>query len=1250
MPEASPKQPSSLSAAMAAAHQAIEDGRFDDALRMADRAWRLSPKSTIVCQLLMALLLAEGDADRALGVFAALDQPPAIADLAAAHVDALRLAGKLLEARAALECYLGLFAVEPEGALARAASALVAEQPGWSWVGVTPDFALTGEPVDALPAVRPIEGLELGNETVIGRRIAFPPNFSLTGSVTIQSTRISGTVRLGWLPHSVPPQLFVEDKGKQRPVRLEADDAAPGTWRFALPPNLLAKLTGRQIGLSVQLPDGTRAPLPGSPISFGTAKPYRAPKSAVPNRATSAGVAVVIPVYRGAEETRACIASVLDTVPPGTPVVIVNDASPEAGITALIERLKADPRLTVIENATNLGFPGAANIGMAAQPDHDIVLLNADTLVFSGWLERLCAHAAADRTIATVTPLSNAGSIASYPGGEESACSTETARLRDAVAASANAERHVEVPTGVGFCMFVRRACLDQVGAFDEDLFGRGYGEENDLCMRAAAHGWKHVIAGDVYVLHRNGTSFGTTRNGWMARNEAVLDQRHPTYQALVETCHKTQPLAPLRRAIDTALLREDARPIALLLSLALAGGVQRHVEARMEALKRQGYRPLLLRPDAQSGAAQLTVPDSPDLQDLVYRADEAEAFGALLASLPIGHVELHHFLGLDAAFVDACLALDAPADIFLHDYSWYCPRLSLLGANGSYCGEPGAAACQSCIAQNGSELHDSLGPESLRARSAQWLGHARNVFAPSEDVARRYARMFPETRIQIAQWEEQSATPCPITDPVPNRIAILGAVGEQKGRAVLLACARHAALHNLALEFVLIGFADEEDALLATGKVFITGRYDDAELPELLRREAPAAVFLPSVTPETWSYSLSHAMATGLPILAFDIGAIAERLGRSAHPHQLLPLGSTPAQITEALVALQQQPATSDTLPPPPQTTTQPVLSHAPEGSIMRDPGTALSSTAEFLTLARGLYHFSVTPTGNSAADPTPMLPALQIVTAPGQSRNAVEYVSAPGSEHQWLRSAKDSVILKVNGDSVKVVAMSLTAPGLAPLHIDVRKLDGEHGATAFAQEAIPAPQAITPGKPPVAPADATLLRAQIVAHVEYAGDVIGMDQTWVGTPDATRAIECLTVTPMTGISPSAIEYKTLSATGAETPWTDQGRPCGSRGRATPLLGFAIRQKPDADARFSCAYSGRFASGRIVGPMSDGALCVSPLADDRLVGLWLNVVDQAAQPARIAMSIDTIRGDLRTLGNAAPSGPRFSPFRENAA
>lgn len=1287
--------PASLSAVIAMANHAIADGRFEVALRYADRAWRLSPQTPLVCEILIALLLQEGNAAGAMQVFDGLEQRHVNVDLCALHIDALRLSGQWDKASAALERYLARFAVEQDSKLASAANALVEERPLSGWIGVTPELTLTGhipapaqtrdiilelhEPdgtretiriptadgvrlAEMLLERRALNGLRVGvlgaDIRLIGGTIAFPESFGLNGTATVKATRVEGTINLSWLPSTMPPALLMAKKAGHQPVTLVADDTASGDWRFSLPFGKLGRLAGGVFELGVALPDGRVVPFPGSPISLCAAKPYRAPRRRAKHRSVDAiGTAIVIPVYRGAEETRACIESVLATIPPAAPVILINDASPESAITALMAEYQHHPRVTVITNPCNLGFPGAANRGMAAAPGHDVILLNSDTVVFPGWFERLTAHAEANPDIATITPLSNAGSIASYPGGEESACTVEEARRRDHAAAAANPGLHVEAPTGVGFCMLVRRACINEVGAFDEQLFGRGYGEENDFCMRATAHGWKHVIAGDVYVLHRNGTSFGMTRNGWMVRNEAVLDQRHPTYKALVETFHKAQPLAPLRRRIDTALLRKDARPVALLVSLALAGGVQKHVEARISALEQQGYQPIMLRPGKESGCARLTVPGKPEFQDLLFTSqNELEAFRALMAALPVRQIEIHHFLGLDAAFIDACLSLDAPTDIFIHDYSWYCPRLSLLGANGSYCGEPGAAGCQSCIVQTGSELHDRLYPDALKERSLRWLHQARNVFAPCEDVRQRYARSFPAVDFRIVRWEETPPAPRPIADPVPHRVAIIGAIGEQKGRAVLLACARHAALHNLALEFVLIGFSDEEDALLATGKLFITGRYDEAELPELLQREAPAAIFLPSVTPETWSYSLSHAMATGLPIIAFDTGAIAERLRHTSHPHRLLPLETHAAQINEILMnmssddaAARQQPPAAD--PAANATIDMPLTLHGHRGSIMHDPGKTLTSTAEFLTLARGLYHFSVMPGGNGRAATEGMLPALQIVTAPGQRKEDVDYISAPGSEHQWLRSAQDSVILKVNTDSVKMVVLSLTAPGLAPLHIDVRKLDGEQGAAAFANAAPQPMQPImVPGQPPVAQPGAALLRAQIVAHVEYAGDVIGIDQAWVGTPDGERAIECLTLTPMTSIAPSAIEYKALSGTGSETPWVDQGQPCGSRGRATPLLGFAIRQKPDAMARFQCEYSGKFASGRIVGPMRDGQMCVSPLANDRLVGVWVNLVDHAAQPARISMNIDTIRGDMRTLANSAPTGPRFSPFRETAA
>lgn len=1278
------KDPLSLSKVIEVANRAISDGCYDIALRYADRAWRMSPDSPLVCQILVSLLLNREDADQALRVLERLG-PQHHVDLAALHIDALRCSGRLEDARIELGRYLGMFAADPEGSLVKAASALVAERAGWGWIGVTPELRLTGHigpPHHGDTTVLSIRKPGGGEENItipagdaagtrehlavipatdgmlvqaadagiilIGDRIVIPPDFGLWGSATVGRASVSGTIGLAWNPLATPPRLFLERKDGRKPVPMKPDETTPGIWQFEIPVGRLDRLAQARLNLTVALPDGRVTSFPGSPFGLASVRPYRTRRPTRRPEFHSAGTAIVIPIYRGEDETRACIESVLATVPTGVPVIVVNDGSPETGITALVHEYRRHPRITVIENNANLGFPASANRGMRAAPEHDIVLLNSDTVVFPGWFERLCAHAASNPGIATVTPLSNSGSIASYPGGHEHTCDKEIAQFRNAMAARINEGQSVAAPTGVGFCMFVRRACLDQVGAFDENLFGRGYGEENDFCLRASAHGWTHVIAGDVYVLHRNGVSFGSARNGWMARNEAVLTQRHPTYKASVETFHEAQPLAPLRRCLDEAILREGSRPIALLVSLALPGGVQKHVDARIEALEQQGYLPVLLRPTTETGYASLTVAHREEFQDLRYRlADEIDALRDLLDHLPIAQVEIHHFLGMDTSFVDACFAVEAPVDIYIHDYSWYCPRLSLLGTDGLYCGEPDAAGCRNCIKQAGSELHDGLDPDSLRDRSGHWLAQARTIFVPCQDVASRYARIFPDRSFRVTPWEPPTAPALPTTGRVPHRIAVLGAVGEQKGRAVLLACARHAALHNLPLEFVLIGFSDDEESLLRTGKLFITGRYDEAELPLLLQREAPSAIFLPSVTPETWSYSLSHAMATGLPIVAFDIGAIAERLRQTPHPHHLIPLETTGAQINEMLIAL---PSAIDA-----SLTEVSLSAHSPGDATVRNPDNGLTSTAEFLTLARGLYHFSVVPTGSNGAGQAASLPALQIVAAPGERKSDIEYVSSPGAEHQWLRSSQDSVILKVNGDAVKVVVVLLTTPGLAPLQIDVRKLDGEQGAYAFA-DAPAQQQAIhVAGQPPVARPGATLLRAQIVAHAEFVGDVIGIDQAWVGAPDTERAIECLSITPITNIAPASIEYKTLGAAGEETQWVDQGRPCGTRGMAKALHGFAIRQKPQATTRFLCEYSGKFASGRIVGPLTDGAMCVSPLAGDRLVGVWLHIVDSARQqmdamppPHGEAHSADTRWQSPPPV--PVPAGPKFSVFREISA
>ena len=221
---------------------------------------------------------------------------------------------------------------------------------------------------------------------------------------------------------------------------------------------------------------------------------------------------LVIPVYDALRSTRACLASVRRFAPPWARVVVVNDASgPET--TAF---LRAQPGILLVENEQNLGFVKTANRGLLFSDAPWVCLLNSDTLLTEGALERMVAGCEKDPAIGLATPLSNGAVNLSVklPEGEDvfsfgrRVGRTSPARYPDAV-------------TVVGFCLLVRRDLIASLGVFDE-VFGRGYCEETDLHYRARAAGRRCVVADDVWIHHRHGASFadGSART---ARNMEIL-------------------------------------------------------------------------------------------------------------------------------------------------------------------------------------------------------------------------------------------------------------------------------------------------------------------------------------------------------------------------------------------------------------------------------------------------------------------------------------------------------------------------------------------------------------------------------------------------------------------------------------------------------------------------------------------------------------------------------------------------------
>jgi hypothetical protein len=262
----------------------------------------------------------------------------------------------------------------------------------------------------------------------------------------------------------------------------------------------------------------------------------------------------------------------------------------------------------------------------------------------------------------------------------------------------------------------------------------------------------------------------------------------------------------------------------------------------------------------------------------------------------------------------------------------------------------------------------------------------------------------------------------------------------------------------------------------------------------------------------------------------------------------------------------------------------------------------TGLSASAQFVALPPGLFLFLVdSGTPSQRADHQNLfLPAIQVGVGPGAESSHVELVAGPGVRGNWLCARGDAIVAKV-GASTNILLTTLRAPGGETLSLEVRRLD-EAGAIEAVAAAPQIERIAAPG-----------IGLHAIAHVRLRGD-LSYDQTqWIGRAGKGMWIESFSLTPTEVLAADDLEYKGLTASGVETPWVSNGTFCGTRGMATPLIGFAIRLKSDARDRYDCEYSGYFHSGATVGPFKNGQPCRSVTTDDPLEGFMLRIVEKSA-------------------------------------
>ena len=265
---------------------------------------------------------------------------------------------------------------------------------------------------------------------------------------------------------------------------------------------------------------------------------------------------VIIPIYNAYEDVLRCIDSVRRHTAADSRIVLIDDCSTDDCIGAMFATLDAafDARILLLKNTHNVGFVSTVNRGMSLSRN-DVVLLNSDTVVTSGWLTKIKRCADSDSSIGTITPFSNNAEICSFPlfcqnNSLEGVDIEAVNRAMEAVAIPS----YTEIPTAVGFCMYIRRALLDKIGLLDAETFGLGYGEENDFCMRAIAAGYRNVLCDDTFVAHVGSRSFSAKTEALKARNSQLLFAKHPHYLGVVQRFISEDPIAPLRARVEARL------------------------------------------------------------------------------------------------------------------------------------------------------------------------------------------------------------------------------------------------------------------------------------------------------------------------------------------------------------------------------------------------------------------------------------------------------------------------------------------------------------------------------------------------------------------------------------------------------------------------------------------------------------------------------------------------------------------------
>ena len=623
-------------------------------------------------------------------------------------------------------------------------------------------------------------------------------------------------------------------------------------------------------------------------------------------------VDIVVPVFNGFNLLKSLVVNLSNTKI-AHKVYFVDDCSTDDAVPAFLNELcESDPRYQLVSAKENGGFVKSVNLGLSFTTG-DVVLLNTDVQLPPLWLERLIAPLLLDDKVASATPFTNSGTICSFPRfleNNELAFGLDVAEI-DSIFSHFH-PIYNEVPTGVGFCMACSRNALNAVGFLDSDMYGRGFGEENDWCQSAIKAGFKNVMVENLFVFHNHGATFQSDEKVALIEDHLKkLNKRFPNYNGDVARYCEANPLKELRSfAYAQAFLKSISSFKTVYLTHDLGGGASTYLKRRIAADLAAGQCAVTIEYSVFESIFHVAIQSS-DKQIQFVSSTLADALDVVCSSTDkIVVNELASYPHLGRALEDIAERVESyhcALEVLIHDYLMICPSINLVNGNKWYCGLPGIYCdCSKCYRNQ--KFYDVY-EDSIVAYRAKWhrlLLDAGEVVVFSESSSRLLENTFGDIGNIVLRPHKVPSLLSNITvkkapdDPIV--IGLIGRLTEHKGSRIIKELLNEIESRDLDVSIALIGKTDD-DFDIKSDHFFEFGEYRLEDLPKLAAESGADVFFFPSVWPETFSYVCSEIIDMGYPLATFDLGAQQEKAS-GYEKGLVLSLELSPSDLCDALVS----------------------------------------------------------------------------------------------------------------------------------------------------------------------------------------------------------------------------------------------------------------------------------------------------------------------------------------------------------